>query len=82
MKTTHKWTKAVGKNAQGQVGILETQRANYTDREARDEHARRLKEAGTKHIIKFSTHDGNDPKIIYVVTWAEPAPLTVAQEIK
>lgn len=82
MTNRQNWTKAIGKNAQGQVGVLETQRANYTDKEARDDHARRLKEAGTKHIIKFTTHDGSDPKIIYVVTWAEPAPLTVANSTK
>jgi hypothetical protein len=80
MKTKLNWTKGVGKNAQGQVGVLETQRANYTDKATRDEHAARLKAAGARHVIKFTTHDAPDPKIIYVVTWAEPAPLTIAQE--
>lgn len=79
MENKLSWTKGVGKNAAGEVGILETQRANYTDREARDEHVKRLKSAGIKGVGKHTTHDGNDPKIIYVVTWAEPASLTVAE---
>lgn len=96
-----KWTKAVGKNSDGQTGVLETLRANYTDREMRDNHYLRLKAEGHKHVIKFTTHldperhpasgephrrdDGKikiDSRIVYVVTWSEPAPLTVAQECK
>ena len=73
------WTKAIGKNENGEFAVVETQRANYTDKEARDAHISRLKEAGMKHVNKFTTHEGNDPKIIYVVTWAEPAPLTVTE---
>lgn len=80
MKIKPKWTKAVGQNAQGEFGILETQRANFTDRAARDEKYRNLKTLGMRHVTKFTTHDGNNPAIIYVVTWAEPAPLTVVKD--
>lgn len=69
------FTKAIGKNAKGEFAVVEPQRANYTDKTARDAKITSLKEAGIKGICKFTTHDGNDPRIIYVVTWNEPKPL-------
>jgi hypothetical protein len=67
-----RFTKAIGKNAKGQFAVMEPQRANYTTCEMRDEKIRTLKEAGITGICKFTTHEGNDPRIIYVVTWSEP----------
>jgi hypothetical protein len=67
-----RFTKAIGKNAKGEFAVVEPQRANYTTREMRDEKIRTLKEAGITGICKFTTHEGNDPRIIYVVTWSEP----------
>ena len=51
----------------------------FTTREMRDEQYRRLKAEGQKGVCKFSTHEGNDPQIIYVVAWSMPKPATVAE---
>ena len=67
-----RFTKAIGKNTKGEFAVMEPQRANYTTREMRDDKVRLLKEAGIKGICTHTTHEGNDPRIIYVVTWSEP----------
>ena len=77
-----RFTKAIGKNVKGQFAVMEPQRANYTTREMRDDKVRLLKEAGIMGICKFTTHDGNDPRIIYVVTWNEPKPLVTDSACK
>jgi hypothetical protein len=77
---TGRFTRAIGKNARGEFAVVEPQRANFTDKDARTEKIRQLKEAGMNGICKFTTHEGNDPRIIYVVTWNEPAPLTVVAD--
>ena len=51
---------------------MEPQRANYTTREMPHDKVRLLKEAGIKGICAHTTHEGHDPRIIYVVTWSEP----------
>jgi len=77
-----RFTKAIGKNAKGEFAAIEPQRANYTTREMRDDKVRRLRESCIKGICKHTTHDGNDPRIIYVVTWNEPKPLVAETPCK
>lgn len=58
---------------------MATEKLGFTDREAREAKIRELRAEGRKGIAKYSTHEGNDPRILYVVTWDEPQ-VTVAQE--
>jgi hypothetical protein len=51
----------------------------YTDKESRNEKAQSLKDEGKRHVVKYSTHEGNSRTITWVVCWDEPQ-LTVAQE--
>lgn len=52
---------------------MATEKLGFHSTELRNEAIRKLREAGKKGIAKYSTHEGNDPRIIYVVTWDEPA---------
>lgn len=58
---------------------MATEKLGFTNREDRDAKIRQLRAAGLRHINKYTTHEGKDPRIIYVLTWDEP-PVTVAQE--
>lgn len=58
---------------------MATEKLGFTDREAREAKIRELKAESRKHIHKYSTHEGNEPRILYVVAWDEPS-ITVAQE--
>jgi hypothetical protein len=51
---------------------MPTEKIGYTTREDRDAQIQKLKAAGRKHVNKYTTHEGNDPQILYVVTWQEP----------
>ena len=55
------------------------EKLGYLHREDRDAKVRQLRLEGRRHIAQYSTHEGNDPKIIYVVVWDEPSQ-TVAEE--
>ena len=56
-----------------------TETLGYTNREMRDDKWREVKAAGEKGVCRHSTHEGNNPQIIYVVTWSTPKPVTVAE---
>ena len=56
-----------------------TETLGYTNREMRDDKWRELKAAGEKGVCRHTTHEGNSPQIIYVVTWSTPKPVTVAE---
>ena len=51
---------------------MSTEVLGFTEKEMRDEQARRWKSEGSKGVATYSTHEGNDPKIIWVVTRSEP----------
>ena len=53
---------------------MSTEVLGFAEKEMRDEQARRWKSEGSKGVATYSTHEGNDPKIIWVVTRSEPAP--------
>lgn len=44
----------------------------YTDKESRDSKAQSLKAEGKHHVVRYTTHEGNSPAILWVVCWDEP----------
>lgn len=59
---------------------MATEKLGFTNREDRDAKVRALKTEGRKHVNKYSTHDGNNPQILYVVTWEELLSTTVQEK--
>lgn len=57
---------------------MATEQLGYTDKDERNEKARKLKAEGKRHVNKYSTHEGR--KIIYVVTWGEPSQTVVEEK--
>ena len=51
---------------------MATEVVGFLDKELRDEQARKWKAEGSEGISTHSTHEGNDPKIVWVVTRREP----------
>jgi hypothetical protein len=51
---------------------MTTETLGFTDKAARDEQYRRWSEEKSKGVNKLTTHQGNDPSIIYVVNRSEP----------
>ena len=54
----------------------------FTTREMRDEQYRRLKDEGKKGVCRYTTHQGNDPAIVWVVAWTEKSLTTVSGHAK
>jgi hypothetical protein len=51
---------------------MSTEVLGFAEKEMRDEQKRRWVSEGSKGVATYSTHEGNDPKIIWVVTRSEP----------
>lgn len=51
---------------------MPTESLGFSDKDMRDEQYRRWKAEGSHGVTMYSTHQGNDPRIVYVVTRREP----------
>jgi hypothetical protein len=51
---------------------MPTEVLGFQDKEMRNEQYRKWKAEGSKGITRYSTHQGNDPHIVWVVTRREP----------
>ena len=58
---------------------MATEQIGFTTREMRDIEYAALKSEGHKGVCRHTTHEGNSPQIIYVVTWSTPKPVTVTE---
>jgi hypothetical protein len=41
----------------------------FTDKQTRDEEWAKMKAAGTRGVVRYTTHDQNHPQIIYVLAY-------------
>lgn len=58
---------------------MATNALGFTERERRDSEYQRLKAEGKKGVGKYTTHEGNSPQIIYVVSYVEESATAVAK---
>ena len=59
---------------------MPTEVLGFAEKEMRDEQKRRWVSEDSKGVATYSTHEGNDPKIIWVVTRSEPESPTVGHK--
>lgn len=58
---------------------MPTETLGFNSREMRDEQYRRWKAEGSRGCVKYTTHTGNDPAIIWVVARTEPPAVPVPE---
>lgn len=58
---------------------MPTETLGFSTKEMRDEQYRRWKDEGNKGVVKYTTHTGNDPAIIWVVARTEPPAVPVPE---
>ena len=51
---------------------MATEILGFTTKETRDEQYRQWTEDGSQGVVKYTTHEGNNPAIIWVVARTEP----------
>jgi hypothetical protein len=61
--------------------LMATETLGFNDRDMRDTQYRRWKAEGSFGLARYSTHQGNDPQIIYVVSRAEPATIPFVADL-